>query len=227
MKINKSILSLLFPFAFAFQNHKQIRIFQNEHFEVLNGRVKQLITSGFDTMGTPFLMLYTDTIIFDRDGDEKEIRSYKHDIYKSTKILNGIPKGKAYKVEEPFSNGGKSVSSYDADRKIKERSAYNNDGLFERCVYFYDELSRVIEIKTFDKSGVLHHKMIFKYDDNGLLAEEDHYPKSSGEYDSRIFYQYDSFDKNHNWLKQTKVTKHFGDTTSFRSDTVTRKISYY
>jgi len=90
-----------------------------------------------------------------------------------------------------------------ADRII-ERDSYVKDVkgvvLFTKSYFTYDEAGRLIREDTYSADGTLMFKHTCKYNADGDIIED------NNPFGDRIIhtYQYDGYDKMHNWLKQTE-----------------------
>ncbi|MBD1366970.1 hypothetical protein IDJ77_24380 [Mucilaginibacter sp. ZT4R22] len=199
-----------------------------EPFEVLKGRVKQVIETRVSLRGSPLLMLHHDTIVFDKKGHQVELRArpagrflYTYQsIDTDMEIVLIHPSGNWKRIYRRASNG-----------LIVETVDYLKNEISEQHIYTYDSLGRVTERKTFIKKNGTSYSTRYYYNNRGCLKEERN--SSVGKKDNLILektlekteYQYLSFDKKGNWTTQTKTNHHLNNTDS--PDTVTRKITYY
>jgi hypothetical protein len=228
--MRKLIFVIFIPLSLSLQKDDKLKttMFYNDHLEVLNGKVKQLIVMGMDLRGTPFMMNYADTTYFNKKGDEVETYSgWSDGLHVSKKFDFKYSKdGKELEFLARLGNG-KTIYKYDKYDRIIGAYYYNVDGIYEKILYRYDMLGNINQTEAYDKSNALRHKIAYTYNDKRLLLKENYFALNSNTYTSDVLYEYKSFDNRNNWTKQIRKMKNSSDTGFFNIDTVTRKITYY
>ncbi|HTK19714.1 MAG TPA: hypothetical protein VL442_09390 [Mucilaginibacter sp.] len=226
--MNKLAFALIALFLTLQKTNKpKTVVLLNDHLEILNGSVKQIIATGKDLRGTPFLQRYIDTLNFDKLGNEIGSCSDWTDglHFKSTVIMNRPNNERQLEVLTPLNNS-KIIYMYKGSQ-IKKAYCYNKNGIYQEVRYSYDANDKVIEEKVYNNSNVLHNKITYKYDENGFLSEEYYFPLNAKQYGSKTHYEYQSIDKIGNWTKMVRNMKGLNDSILFFTDTITRKITYY
>ncbi|HTE02075.1 MAG TPA: hypothetical protein VK668_22460 [Mucilaginibacter sp.] len=230
MTLNKIILIAIVLPCLSFQkgNRPKSTLLLNDPLEILNDNVKQLIETGLYTRGTPFMIRFSDTTSFDKKGNEVEIHSGWGDgkLYKSKcsfKYNNGIKEVALLRIN----NASKAIYKYDKTGNIIESSDCSQSGICKRKLYHYDISGQVSQVEIYNNSNTLLSKILYKYNDNGFLLEED-YPYLDKEGNGfKIIYRYKLFDEKNNWMMKIRDMKRFNDTLTLQTDTITRKITYY
>lgn len=172
MFMNKYLLLSLFsvmPFAQT-GNTTKSTILLNERFEVLNGRVKQLIETSVSLRGSPLLQLHNDTLIFDKKGNQAN----PDGTFKYNAILK-VNEGN--ESEAKFSVGlyTKAVYRIDNNGNVVQALYYNKDGFYERTVYTFGPGGRVSQQQTYDKLSVLFRIVKYDYDKDGNMVKQCNY----------------------------------------------------
>jgi hypothetical protein len=196
--------------------------------EVLKGAVKQIVETGLDLRGTPFMLRYSDTTIFDKKGIEIQTRSGWSDGQHFVSKINFkyIDDGK--ELELLYQDGrGKAVYKHDINGYVSEISYYNQTDLYEKKLLSYNKLGQIMQTKTYNNLNELRNKVGYKYNNDGFLLEEDYFPLGKELNGSKILYRYMSFDKKDNWTTKIKNWKMVKDSSYYQTDTITRKITYY
>jgi hypothetical protein len=195
-------------------------------FETLKGQVKQVIETGVNLRGSPFLMEYNDTSIFDKKGQQIEFRA--------------SPGARRFEISRPKYDHGNEIAvnplgwrvSKDIYRlnnygQIVQSLHYNIDGFYERVVYTYDTAGRLSQSEIYSKQNILNNKIIYGYDKNGYLIEQCSYQRRTGKdsLENKTQYRYPAFDKNGNWIIQVSCSD--DRPIQAGTDTIRRKITYY
>ena len=138
----------------------------NGHLEVLKGGVKQIIETGKDLRGTPYLQRYNDTVNFDEQGNEVGSCSGWADGWhvKSTVIMNSTNNERQLEVLTSVNNSTL-IYIYNGSQ-IKKASYYNKNGIYQEVLYLYDANDKVIQEEVYNNSNVLHNRLTYKYEEN-------------------------------------------------------------
>jgi hypothetical protein len=188
----------------------------DERQEILKGKVKRLIETGLSRGGGEFYMQYADSVFFDKDGNQLAEKANFGD-WQYQVDYNFSYEGGHKSLQLPWPRAiGKRDYEFDNYGHLTDLCYYNEDGFFEKSKYIYNSSGQLIEVKTYDKKGVLRSGYQLNYQ-GGFLSGE-------GQYAS---YQYPVFDKHGNWTKKIRIERDDKDNTIAEQDTVIRKITYY
>lgn len=188
-----------------------------EQQEILIGRVKQLIQTGLDLRGSPFLFKYSDTICFSREGAQTTEKSGWSDGFHYEIGFDFTNQEGQKSLELPYPRSiGKRKYKFDNDGHLLEAYYYNEFGFFQKSTFLYDSNAQLIEVDLFDKKSVLFKKVSINYS-KGFISGESY----------STFYNYLKFDKNGNWTIRVSEEKNANFSISRVTDTILRKITYY
>lgn len=232
MYLSKAILILLLLLFVTCktEHNKTVWIHVYDDLDKLSGDIKQVTVTSDEHAFKDFHYI----INIDREGKERELNMYFHEIQAKTRYIS-----KYYKNEntESFIGYTKSLSTskeYQALGKetMTEICKYDNEGRIikliniggmddgDSCIYRYNSFGNLIECDQYNSNGQLDSKKKFKYDNRNLMTESlEEFEKDSLE--EKVSYQYKAFDLKNNWL--SRISK--SDDGS--STTLTRKITYY
>ncbi len=124
-----------------------------------------------------------------RQGWHKDMPELKGDIDRVTYTQYVDGKSKASCVD-------RQVYVFNQRGDVVERVEYlgNDEKVWGRCVYTYDEEHRMTEEAWFKANGLLDWNARYKYDERGAMVEEIRY-NSSGVMMGRTLYAYDDADR--------------------------------
>jgi len=203
------------------------------HFEILNGKVKQL-----QEMYREGKEAQSDTDINDFDIHGKLIRT------KKAGSSNGM-----IKYEYKFDKGGKKMEltvknnqrlfpynyKYDVNGRIIQQTIdtkmlkpnSDHELVQDRFFYKYDNTGNRIEVDYYFEQEH-KYRILYRYNDKRLLLEEQYFYGDDKKPSNKITYRYTSFDEQGNWLRRIGQVKDYGPIRQEISEpVVTRKISYY
>ncbi|HTE02074.1 MAG TPA: hypothetical protein VK668_22455 [Mucilaginibacter sp.] len=236
MTLNKIILIAIVLPCLSFQkdNRPKKTMLLNDHLEILNGNVKQIIETGIDSGGSPLLMRYGDTTSFDRRGNALERRigygigSRKLSLNTYTNSYN--EKGmKTETIIETNKSADKNIYKYDQSGHIVKSWVENKkkEKKFQTS-YKYDVNGKVIEIDYILSANYGLQRLLFKYNSKGMLVEQNLF--SGNNLADKSLFQYPSFDSKNNWTKRICTSEFGGQTPGLhqRDTSISiRKITYY
>lgn len=224
--MSKPLFIAVFHFLLFLQADKkpESTVVLNQHFEVLKGRVKQVVQTGLSLRGTPFVMHYSDTLLFDKNGNERGIHSGWPDGLFISTFIEKYSNGEKQIVWAYPRSDGRTIFKYGKEQRLVQTIDCYQNTAQEQNDYSYDLLGRVSQRDTYVKRNGTHYKTTYSYNDKGYLIAEYYIPPNEKNYPakSETGYKYLSFDEKGNWTTQVTIGK-----TAAPIDTIRRKINYY
>ncbi|NHA05681.1 hypothetical protein G7092_17855 [Mucilaginibacter sp. HC2] len=176
---------------------------------ILYGKVARVIQIEYMSK-KPSDTMVMDTALYDRNGILLERRTgarlgkeIVHYIYKYTTKFDD----NGHKVETVFySQGDKGVLKYDLSGNMIEFDNFlSNGNLSYKYLYKYNDRNNRTEYSIYDKKDSLNAQWLYRYNKNDNLIEE--YKDKGLKYESKILYQYQSFDEIGNWTRRSRDGK--------------------
>lgn len=237
-KITLPIIAIsLLIFACKKPAPTQVKIYSSSGIETLNGHVKEIYSSSssskhnfsrltFDNEGrmSALSISWLNVVTTDDKTDstvEKENTVYNYH-YEGDKVTSII-----CEVGSAGSNFS-STLKIDALGRLMNNKGDTTAESYDVNSYKYDKKNNLTEYANY-QSGIKVEPTIFrfKYDKQGRVIEESLCSPYGGTY-QRKTYEYTTLDSKKNWIKAIVRFKNYMTSESdSRTDTITRKITYY
>jgi hypothetical protein len=215
----------------------QVKIYSSSGIETLNGHVKEIYSSSsyskhnfsrltFDNKGqmSTLTISWLNVVTTDDKTDstvkeENTVYKYHYEDDKATSIICEL---------------GSAGSNFSSTLKIDALGRLmNNKGdttaeSYDVNSYKYDKKNNLTEYANYE-SGIKVEPTIFrfKYDNQGRVIEESLCPSNGGIYQRRT-YEFKATDPKGNWIKAiVRFKNYMTSEADSRTDTISRKISYY
>jgi len=200
-------------------------IVYDNHFEILNGKVKQIaeitkkryaidtVIADFDVHGN---ITQTNT---KHDCDCLVKFAYKYD--KNGKPTQATTMHGLFPHVYKYDKNGRVTEISQYTKELREHSDYITKQ--DKFFYKYDDAGYLIKCDRYLDTSHRFSEW-FRYNDQHFLIEMDAF-SGAGYLDEKKIYKYQAIDAKGNWLKRTVSINM--DNKLFETDTNTRKITYY